>query len=162
MFCPWKCFFFCFLKLSRKYSWLKKWIKPNLQAGSLICSLLAYIYFLIPWIWFYVKLMCSTTIRGIGWFFMDYNFIFKTGCDMVWLRVSWKKWTGKYIVDWLSGGSHTLSSGFIWLQLGIPGTRKVTHMPMHESVCMTVCLVYLCVLHRKRNQYRVGGRTSRF
>lgn len=48
-------------------------------------------------------------------------------------------------MDWLPGGSYTLSSGFIWLQLGIPGTRKVTHMPMHESVCVCVPSVSLCV-----------------
>lgn len=52
-------------------------------------------------------------------------------------------------MDWLTGGSHTLSSGFVWLQLGIPGTRKVTHVPVHESVCVCVPNAPLCVVQEK-------------
>lgn len=88
-----------------------------------------------------------------GWFLTDCNFIFKTGCDMVWLRVSWKKWTGKYIVDRLHGGPYTLSSGLLWLQLSIPGPRKVMHRCMRARA--RVCV---CVLHRKRNEDQASGR----
>ena len=94
---------------------------------------------------------------------MDCNFIFITGCDMVWLWVSWKKWTGKYIVDRLPGGPYTLSSGHLWLQLSIPGARKVMHVCIgmqeggrERDVCVCVCV---CVLHRKSSDYWVDSRT---
>lgn len=87
------------------------------------------------------KWNCATLqYRGVGWLLMDCNFIFKIGCDMVWLRVSWKKWTGKYIVDRLPGGPYPLSSGLLWLQLSIPGTRKVIHMCMRERDRERLCV----------------------
>ena len=87
---------------------------------------------------------------------MDCNFIFITGCDMVWLWVSWKKWTGKYIVDRLPGGPYTLSSGHLWLQLSIPGARKVMHVCIgmqeggrEREMCVCVC-VCVCVAQEKQ------------
>ena len=72
-------------------------------------------------------------------------------------------------MDRLPGGPYTLSYGHLWLQLSIPGTRKVMHMciGMQEgerereiNVCVRVCVcVCLCVLHRKSSDYWVGSRT---
>lgn len=105
------------------------------------------------------KWKCVTLLYSrVGCFLMDCNFIFITGCDMVWLWVSWKKWTGEYIVDRLPGGPYTLSSGHLWLQLSIPGTRKVMHMCIgmqegerERNVCVRVCVfVSLCVVQEKQ------------
>lgn len=61
-------------------------------------------------------------------------------------------------MDRLPGGPYTLSSGHLWLQLSIPGTRKVMHMciGMQEgereiNVCVRVCVfVSLCVVQEKQ------------